>query len=156
MEVRPMKMMAQRLEHRKYAPLFFFLVLFGSFFSLSTIASGETLFGKDGWVLFHTDKEGTRYYYDEKSVATIGDARSAKYISVYSAPKSYIYGYVFEAQASCGLVFYKFRMMNAQPFGKGGPDDRLFYPTPPDDEFRRARAGSPVYYFAQAMCKLNR
>jgi hypothetical protein len=157
-EVRFMRTIAEMLAHRNYALLLFSLVLFGAFFNSSTIASGETLFGKDGWVLFHTDKEGTRYYYDEKSVVAIADGRSARYISVYSTPKSdsYIYGYVVDAQAKCGLLFYKIRIMNMQPFGKNGPDDLLFYPTPPDDEFRRASAGNPTYYFAQEMCKLNR
>ncbi|MGH8497633.1 MAG: hypothetical protein ACRERV_02320 [Methylococcales bacterium] len=136
--------------------LVFFLV--GAFPVLSTTAFPEMLLGKDGWILFHEDQEG-KYYYDENSVVSVADARSARYIGVYSAPKShdFIYGFVAEAQASCGLLFNKFKLISLRTFGKGGPDDLTPYvgSAPPDDDFTWPKRESLAYFFVRAMCNTN-
>lgn len=123
----------------------------------SPITFAETLFGKEGWVFFHQDEEGTKYHYDENSVVTVADARRARYIGVYGVPLSdgLTYGYVVEAEASCGFFFNKIKVLSLQTFGKGGLDDLILNPTPPEDGFSRPKPGSPAYYFVKTMCEAN-
>lgn len=133
------------------------LILVSAFTLLNTKAHAETLFGKEGWVFFHQDEEGTKYYYDENSVVTVADARRARYIGVYGVPLNdgFTYGYVVEAEASCGFLFNKIKVLSLQTFGKGGLDDLILNPTPPEDRFSRPKLGSPAYYFVKTMCEAN-